>query len=183
MWSIDTLQKAWYLASKLHYGQQYGGHATGEQIEYISHIGSVTFEILGVSFIEPEIDVNLATTCAVLHDTLEDTDLHYDDILATFGLPVAEGVKALTKNSSIVDNQAMMIDSLNRIKQQPREIAMVKMADRICNLYTPPYYWNKTRRIEYQREAILVLKELKESSKHLSQRLEQKIQDYNKYIF
>ncbi len=39
-WSIDKLQDAWKLASKLHDGQKYGGPNEGDQVEYINHIGS-----------------------------------------------------------------------------------------------------------------------------------------------
>jgi len=46
MWSIDELQKVRQLASRLHNGQKYGGQKEGEKLEYLNHIGSVTFEIL-----------------------------------------------------------------------------------------------------------------------------------------
>jgi hypothetical protein len=36
-WSIDSLQETWYLVSKLHQGQKYGGDEEGQQIEYINH--------------------------------------------------------------------------------------------------------------------------------------------------
>jgi len=48
-WSIDKLQDAWQLASKLHDGQKYGGAQEGEKVEYINHIGSVVFETLNAS--------------------------------------------------------------------------------------------------------------------------------------
>ncbi|MFT6336165.1 MAG: (p)ppGpp synthase/HD superfamily hydrolase [Halioglobus sp.] len=182
MWSIDKAQRAWYLASQLHYGQKYGGKTKGKDLEYLSHIGSVTFEIIGVSFIEPDIDIDLAVTCAVLHDSFEDTTLSYNEVAATFGLAVAEGVKALSKKEFYHDKRDMMIDSLKRIKQQPKEIAMVKMADRICNLYSSPYYWGRERRLAYQKESILILQELEQASDYLSLRLKQKIRNYDVYI-
>lgn len=178
MWSIDILQEAWYLASKLHDGQKYGGKNEGEELEYISHIGSVAFEILGAGLHDPEMDVDLAVKCAVLHDTIEDTEFSYDNILATFGQRVADGVKALSKDESINNKRAMMLDSLSRIKKQPKEVAMVKMADRICNLYSPPFYWDSQRRISYREEAVLILNHLNGASKYLSNRLKKKIEDY-----
>ena len=36
----------------------------------------------------------------LLHDVIEDTDFTYDDIFVNFGLEVAEGVEALTKNKA-----------------------------------------------------------------------------------
>ena len=89
---------------------------------------------------------------------------------------------ALTKNEELESKEEMMLDSLNRIKEQPKEIWAVKMADRICNLYAPPFYWNKERKIKYQKEAQLIHRELKEGNKYLAERLEKKINDYAKYF-
>ena len=88
----------------------------------------------------------------------------------------------LTKNKELESKEEMMLDSLNRIKEQPKEIQAVKMADRICNLYAPPFYWNKERKINYQKEAQLIHRELKEGNKYLAERLEKKINDYAKYF-
>lgn len=38
-----------------------------------------------------------------------------------------------------------MQDSLRRIKSQPREVWMVKMADRITNLQPPPGHWSEEK--------------------------------------
>jgi guanosine-3',5'-bis(diphosphate) 3'-pyrophosphohydrolase len=38
-----------------------------------------------------------------------------------------------------------MADSLNKIKRMGKEIACVKMADRITNLQQPPDYWKKEK--------------------------------------
>ncbi|KGE85035.1 MAG: HD domain-containing protein [Phaeodactylibacter xiamenensis] len=178
MWSIEVLQEAWYMASKLHAGQKYGGKNEGEELEYISHIGSVAFEILGAGLHDPDMDIDFAVKCAVLHDTIEDTELSYDDIMSTFGPRVADGVKALTKDESLSDKRAMMVDSLTRIKRQPKEVAMVKMADRICNLYSPPFYWDSEKRSAYREEATLILNSLESASGYLSNRLRRKIKDY-----
>lgn len=77
MWSIEVLQEAWYLASKLHAGQKYGSKNEGEELEYISHIGSVAFEVFGAALHDPNMDIDLAVKCAVLHDIIEDTELSY----------------------------------------------------------------------------------------------------------
>jgi (p)ppGpp synthase/HD superfamily hydrolase len=74
------------------------------------------------------------------------------------------------------------MDSLKRIKLQPKEVWAVKMADRICNLYAPPFYWNNEKKIAYQKEAQLILSELKEGNSYLAERLQQKIEKYNQYI-
>ena len=180
-WSIDELQDLWKLVSKLHDGQKYGGQEEGEKVEYLNHIGAVTFEILNAINVEPGLDASLAIKCAMLHDTIEDTEHSYEKVLAAFGEEVAKGVSALTKNEALPKEERMM-DSLQRIKQQPKAVWAVKMADRIVNLYAPPYYWNNEKKANYIAEARLILQQLKEGSPYLASRLEMKIDGYQKYM-
>lgn len=139
MLNIDEIQDVWMLASKFHDGQKYGSYNKGEQIEYINHIGSVAYEIIAVSIIEKKINLDLALKCAILHDTIEDTKLTYNEIVDKYGFEVGKGVLALTKDSRITCKKERMMDSLNRIKQCPKEVWAVKIADRITNLYAPPF--------------------------------------------
>ena len=156
MWSIDELQKVWHLAARLHDGQKYGGQKEGERIEYLNHIGSVTFEILNAVNVEKDMNADLAIKCAILHDSIEDTAQSYEGVKELFGETVANGVMALTKNETLDSKEKMMLDSLSRIKQEPKEVWAVKMADRICNLNAPPYYWTNDKKIYYQKEAQLI---------------------------
>jgi (p)ppGpp synthase/HD superfamily hydrolase len=177
-WAIDNLQDAWYLVSKLHKGQTYGGTEEGEQIEYINHIGSVVFEIMQSLNYDQTMNKDFSIICALLHDTIEDTNFEYDKIIDLFGKEVADGVSALTKNTSIKDKQEQMKDSLLRIKQQPKELWAVKMADRICNLYAPPYYWTNEKKKAYHKESLLIYNHLKEGNNYLANRLKDKIDKY-----
>ncbi|MBT1690286.1 HD domain-containing protein [Dawidia soli] len=181
-WPIDALQDAWQLATRMHDGQKYGGADPGEQIEYMNHIGSVAFEVLTAAALEKDFDTHLAIHCAILHDTLEDTALTYDELVHRFGPAVAEGVRALTKSNTIADKQAKMHDSLARIKKQPKEIWAVKMADRITNLYAPPFYWDNEKKKAYQAEAQLIYHELKEGNRYLAERLAGKIKAYERFL-
>lgn len=181
-WSINNLQDAWCLVSKLHKGQTYGGTEEGEQIEYINHIGSVVFEVIQSLNHDQTMNKDFCVMCALLHDTIEDTDLTYEKINDLFGKEVADGVSALTKNTSIEDKHEQMKDSLLRIKQQPKEVWAVKMSDRICNLYAPPYYWTNEKKKEYHKESLLIYEHLKEGNTYLANRLKEKIDCYIKYF-
>jgi (p)ppGpp synthase/HD superfamily hydrolase len=181
-WSIDELQRTWQLASRLHDGQKYGGPNQGEQVEYINHIGSVVFEVLKAIDHTEDMNAGLAIQCAVLHDTIEDTAFSYDQVIELFGKEVADGVLALSKSDAIEDKSEKMLDSLNRIKQQPVEVWAVKMADRICNLYQPPYYWNNAKKIAYMEEARLLLDTLKDGNAYLAGRLAEKIKAYERFL-
>lgn len=59
---------------------------------------------------------------------------------------------------------------------------MVKLADRITNLGTPPKHWDSEKIKKYQKEASLILSCLGNSNIYLAKRLEEKIREYNKYI-
>ena len=181
-WSIDELQDIWQLASNLHDGQKYGGQEQDQQVEYINHIGSVTFEMLKAIEIDTDLNADLSIKCAVLHDTIEDTHLTIDEVKKRFGEDVASGVLALTKKEKDDTIKDKMADSLERIKQQPKEVWAVKMADRICNLYAPPYYWSNDKKKAYLAEAKIIHHALKEGSVYLSNRLEEKIERYNTFI-
>ena len=181
-WSIDELQATWKLVTQLHNGQKYGGQKEGEQVEYINHIGSVTFEIFAALNKEETMNADLAIKCALLHDTIEDTPTSYEIIKEKFGKQVADGVLALTKNEQLDSKKAMMLDSLARIKEQPKEIWAVKMADRISNLSPPPFYWTNDKKTKYLEEAKLIYKKLKEGNDYLATRLYQKIEAYGQYI-
>jgi (p)ppGpp synthase/HD superfamily hydrolase len=181
-WSQDIYVKAWDFATLAHQGQTYGGPVEGQKFEYINHVGSVAMELIWALNNTPDVDANLAIQCALLHDTLEDTKVTYDELLSTFGKSVADGVLALTKNESLATKQEQMIDSLNRIKMQPVEVWMVKLADRITNLSAPPFYWTKEKKISYREEALLIHKELHTANSFLSERFIYRLNTYQDYI-
>lgn len=181
-WSIDELQTAWILAAQLHDGQEYSGQNEGEKVPYITHIGSVTFEILAAINETKQMNTALAITCAILHDTIEDTPYTYEEVKAKFGDQIANGVMALTKNEQLAGKEAMMRDSLERIKKQPKEVWAVKMADRISNLSPPPFHWTNDKKIKYLVEAKLIYDALKEGNEYLANRLNSKIENYRKYL-
>ncbi len=85
-----------------------------------------------------------------------DAEITYSDIKNKFGVEVADGVLALPKNSELPKSERM-IDSLARIRLQPKVIWMVKMSDRITNLQPPPKHWGKSKIKDYRDEAILIL--------------------------
>ena len=141
----------------------------------------MSMEIIACLDIEKDHDGVLAVQCALLHDVIEDTDITHAKIEKAFGEGIAQGVLALTKDASIAKEHRMQ-DSLQRIKQQPHEVWMVKLADRITNLAPPPHYWDKEKKVRYMEESIEIHKTLYEASKYLSQRLATKIIEYKMYL-
>ncbi|SDG14697.1 HD domain-containing protein [Chitinophaga filiformis] len=179
--SIDDLQSIWEKVTLLHHGQTYGGHEKDLKIEYINHIGSVVFEVFYALQQTDTFDGELTITCALLHDTVEDTEFTEEALTEIYGKRVAAGVLALTKNNTLPKEQQMQ-DSLQRIRQQPKEVWAVKMADRICNLYKPPYYWDNERKMRYIAEAQEIHAQLQEANPYLANRLLDKIEQYKTYL-
>lgn len=177
--SQELYIKAWNYASQAHLGQK----IPGSDISYLNHIGLVTFESMSAIINSSQIENrDLLIVCSLLHDTIEDTLTTYDDIKEIFDSNVADGVLALTKNKSLITKEEKIIDSLKRIKCQPKEIWMVKLSDRITNLQPPPKFWNNEKIRNYRDEAISIFNELGESNKYLSDRLKRKIENYSRYI-
>ncbi|MCU0848206.1 MAG: HD domain-containing protein [Spirochaetes bacterium] len=172
-WSQDKFVKALLFAARAHEKQTYPG--TG--LPYIIHLASTAMEVAAAVSENAEINGDLALQCAVLHDVMEDTETEFDDINAVFGPAVAEGVRALSKKTGI-NGSDRMHECLERITGQPREIWMVKMADRISNLGTPPPGWDEKKIEEYRRESLMIYDSLKNADAFLASRLRDRISRY-----
>src|SRR4051794_34069928 len=101
---------AWRFAADAHRGQT----ISGGNLPYIVHVGQVANEVLMGHQLAPFELLGLAVQCALLHDTLEDTEVREPQLIACFGPGVTAGVLALTKNPSLPKAEAMA-DSLRRI--------------------------------------------------------------------
>jgi (p)ppGpp synthase/HD superfamily hydrolase len=182
-WDREKYVKAWNFATLHHQGQTYGGPQPGMRIDYLNHIGAVAMEVIWALQNTTELyDADLAIQCALLHDTIEDTSVEYEQIKAEFGETVAAGVQALSKNVQLGDKQTQMLDSLTRIQQQPKEVWMVKMADRITNLSPPPHYWSREKIRAYWQEAQLIYQSLYTSNDLLADRLKGRMNRYLQFL-
>ena len=81
-----------------------------------------------------------STICALLHDTVEDTDLNLDDIQREFGSEIAKIVDGLTKIANVLDtNTSKQAENFKKIlltlTDDPRVI-LIKLADRLHNMRT-----------------------------------------------
>lgn len=81
-----------------------------------------------------------STICAILHDTVEDTDVTLADIRLEFGEEIAKIVDGLTKISTVLDtNTTQQAENFKKIlltlTDDPRVI-LIKLADRLHNMRT-----------------------------------------------
>ena len=181
-WSPDVFAKAWHFASLQHAGQTYAGPVEGISFDYLTHVGSVAAELMWALQATPDADGDLAIQCAILHDVIEDTDTTFDLVAENFGKAVADGVMALSKDPNLPTKTEQMVDSLRRIREQPKEVWVVKLADRIANLDPPPYYWNDAKIEAYRQEAIAIHDALHTANAALAKRLQEKIKQYKRFL-
>lgn len=179
IWNQEKYIKAWKFVSIAHHGQI----VPGTNIPYINHIGNVAMEAMAAIANGTQINnPDLLIQCALLHDVIEDTNCTYHEIKREFGVEVADGVLALTKNKNLFSKVEQMEDSIERIRKQPKEIWMVKLSDRITNLQPPLKHWNKEKIKKYRKEAILIWGKLGEANQYLAKRLSKKISEYAQFL-
>lgn len=81
-----------------------------------------------------------SSICAMLHDTVEDTDITLDDVEREFGQEIARIVDGLTKISNVIDvNASQQAENFKKIlltlTDDPRVI-LIKLSDRLHNMRT-----------------------------------------------
>lgn len=172
----DLYERVLFFVAEAHEGQRF----PGKELPYLVHLLHVTGEIQAALAREPGWNANLALQCAMLHDCVEDRGIAVEELARRFGADVAAGVLALSKDEALPKHERMA-DSLRRIREQPKEVWMVKLADRTANLAEPPYYWPLAKRQAYREEGRLIHATLHEASPYLATRLAQRIAEYGRY--
>jgi GTP diphosphokinase / guanosine-3',5'-bis(diphosphate) 3'-diphosphatase len=81
-----------------------------------------------------------STICALLHDTVEDTDITLEDLERNFGSEIARIVDGLTKIANVIDvNASQQAENFKKIlltlTDDPRVI-LIKLSDRLHNMRT-----------------------------------------------
>lgn len=176
-WDPDLYVEALRFAAERHGSQRVPGSA----IPYLFHVSCVAMEVLHAAARDPEANLDLALPCALLHDVVEDAGVERDELRERFGEAVTAGVAALTKRADLPGAERMA-DSLRRIRKLGREVAMVKLADRITNLQPPPAHWTPAKVEAYRQEARVILHELGSASPALARRLSEKIAEYGRDV-
>jgi len=142
---ISRLLRAISFAAEKHRNQR---RKDEEASPYINHPIALAALLVSVGGIE---DV-VVLQAAILHDTVEDTDTSFAELAEHFGDEVASIVREVTddKNLDKAQRKQMQID---HAPHASRAAALVKLADKICNLRdvvdAPPAHWPLERRQAY----------------------------------
>ncbi|HEY4582876.1 MAG TPA: bifunctional (p)ppGpp synthetase/guanosine-3',5'-bis(diphosphate) 3'-pyrophosphohydrolase [Lysobacter sp.] len=124
------LRKAWRIGAEAHAGQM---RKSGEP--YITHPVAVA-RVLAEQGLDPE-----TLIAAILHDTLEDTELSREQLVAGFGETVAELVDGVTKLDKLQfrDRQEAAAESFRKMllaMSRDLRVILIKLADRLHNMRT-----------------------------------------------
>jgi GTP diphosphokinase / guanosine-3',5'-bis(diphosphate) 3'-diphosphatase len=142
------LNRAYVFAMKAH-GQQF--RASGDP--YFAH----PLEVAGI-LTELKLDVPTIAT-ALLHDTIEDTSVTYDDIKQNFGEEIAGLVDGVTKLSKLElfserTKQAENFRKLMLAMSNDIRVLLVKLADRLHNMRTLHFIKNPEKRRRIAQETV-----------------------------
>jgi len=89
---------------------------------------------------------------AVLHDTVEDTETSYDELVDNFGQKVADVVMEVTDDTTLPKAERKR-RQVEHAPHMSKRAALVKLADKTCNLrdvaHNPPAGWPLKRKREY----------------------------------
>src|SRR6266853_552948 len=100
-----------------------------EASPYINH----PIALMHVLCIDGGISDPLVLAAAALHDTIEDTETTEEELRTTFEEEIAQIVVEMTDDKSLPKEQRKRLQ-IEHAHRMSREGALVKLADKICNL-------------------------------------------------
>lgn len=115
---------------------------------YINH----PIAVAAVLAVEAGVSDLTTLQAAILHDTVEDTETSFEELVERFGAEVADIVMEVTDDKALPWSERKQLQISHAHKKSARA-ALVKIADKTCNLRdlanAPPGDWSVDRRREY----------------------------------
>lgn len=137
--------KAISFASRAHNGQL----RKDKRTPYAAHVFRVAMIVRDIFGCDDD-----ATLCtAILHDTIEDRDVDFDDIESRFGLKIAECVAATSKNMLLREPEREK-DYDERLANASWRARLVKLADVYDNALEVPKPSMRMRALERCKRAL-----------------------------
>ena len=114
---------------------------------YVTHVIAAACIIAEMSLDEDSI------VAALLHDTIEDTDITYEDIARRFGKGVADIVEGVTKLTRVnfisrEDEQNENVRKMLMAMSHDIRVILIKLADRLHNMRTMDYQTPEKQRLK-----------------------------------
>jgi len=161
--AVQRLAHAVEFAAEKHIDQR----RKGERAEpYVNHVAEVASLLAHATRGR---DPNLVIA-GLLHDTLEDTETTYPELVRHFGKDVADLVREVTDNKSHRWKQRKRLQIEHAAHASPRA-KMLKIADKTANLrslvHSAPVEWTEKRRDNYYVWAAKVVEQCRGVSPYL----------------
>ncbi len=128
-WS-PMVEKAIRVSAAAHHGQ----FRKGSQLPYLLHPAAVALILVRAGFVDDDV-----IAAAILHDTLEDTDVTIDSLRAEFSPEVCEIVEGASEHKVDRDGRVRpwldrKREHIERIRTAPLQVRAVVLADKLHNL-------------------------------------------------
>ncbi|MBL4591637.1 MAG: bifunctional (p)ppGpp synthetase/guanosine-3',5'-bis(diphosphate) 3'-pyrophosphohydrolase [Phycisphaerales bacterium] len=139
--------KAVSFAARAHDGQL----RKDKRTPYVAHVFRVAMiarDVFGC-------DDQTVLCTALLHDTIEDRDVDFDDIEKRFGIEIANCVAATSKNMLLREPERE-VDYDQRLAQAPWQARLVKLADVFDNAQDFPKPSMRQRAIDRCKRALVL---------------------------
>lgn len=142
---------------------------------YINHPLEVANLLVDVG----KVDDDELVVAAILHDTVEDCDVTFEEIKERFGSTVADYVRELTDDKSLpkAERKRLQIEHAPHLTHGAKQ---VKLADKISNINdiveNPPDDWSLERRKDYVEWGAKVVAGLRGANEHLERRFDKLVQ-------
>jgi guanosine-3',5'-bis(diphosphate) 3'-pyrophosphohydrolase len=148
-----------------------------DQTPYLGHLLSVTHHLMFIGRVrDPEVLI-----ASLLHDTLEDTETSYQELVDHFGERVARFVQEVTDDKSLPKEERKHLQIITAQKKSAGA-AQIKLADKWDNLkdllHFPPEEWSSQRIADYVAWAQEVTEALPWVNANLFRSVEQVIEEF-----
>lgn len=142
---LVRLAQAADYAARQHIAQRRKGPRAEPYVNHLTEVAALLAEATGGN------DLVLLMG-ALLHDTLEDTDATYEDLVQRFGAEVAELVAEVTDDKSLPKEERKRLQ-ITTTPAKSRRAKLLKIADKTSNLRglvdSPPVGWTEARLRDY----------------------------------
>ncbi len=143
--ALVLLSRAADFAARRHVVQRRKGDAREPYINHLTEVAMLLAEATDGA--DPVLVMG-----GLLHDTLEDTDTTYEDLVESFGPEVAALVAEVTDDKSLVKEERKRLQ-IEKTPCKSRRAKLLKLADKTSNLQSlvssPPRGWTEERLRDY----------------------------------
>ena len=143
--SISLITRALDFAARKHSDQRRKGEREEPYINHLAEVANLLAQATGGA--DPDL-----VAAGLLHDTIEDQGVTYNELVILFGTDVAGLVLEVTDDKTLPKAERKRLQVANAPKKSPRA-KMLKIADKASNLRaivaSPPKDWPAKRKRAY----------------------------------